>query len=68
MLIEQLINLEKVRTENLKFGKDLRDRVMDGWSLVSNTVDKSKCSKKLQSSLHAFKHRISFATNLATKL
>ena len=34
MLIEQLINLEKVRTENLKFRTDLRDRVMDGWSVL----------------------------------
>ena len=32
MLIEQLINLEKVTTDNLKFMTDLRDRVMDGWS------------------------------------
>ena len=32
MLIEQLIDLEKVRTDNLKFRTDLRDRVMDGWS------------------------------------
>ena len=30
MLIEQLIDLEKLRTENLKFRTDLRDRVMDG--------------------------------------
>ena len=30
MLIEQLINLEKVRTDNLKFSTDLRDRVVDG--------------------------------------
>ena len=34
MLIEQLINLGKVRTENLKFRTDLRDRVMDGWSVT----------------------------------
>ena len=32
MLIEQLIDLEKVRTENLKFRTDLPDRVMEGWS------------------------------------
>ena len=31
LLIEQLINLEKVRTQNLKFRIDLRDQVMDGW-------------------------------------
>ena len=38
MLIEQLIDLENVRTDNLKFRTDLRDRVMDQW-LASNTVD-----------------------------
>ena len=32
MFIEQLIDLEKVRTDNLKFRADRRDRVMDGWS------------------------------------
>ena len=31
MLIKQLINLRKVRTENLKFRTDLRDLAMDGW-------------------------------------
>ena len=38
MLIEQLIDLEKVRTDNLKFRTDdvtdLRDQVMDGWSVT----------------------------------
>ena len=34
MLIEQLINLKKVKTDNLKFGTDLWDRVMDGWSVT----------------------------------
>ena len=34
MLIEQLINLEKVRTDNLKFRTDLQDRVKDGWSVT----------------------------------
>ena len=34
MLIEQLINLEKVRTDNLKFRTDLRDQCMDGWSVT----------------------------------
>ena len=33
MLIEQLIDLEKVRTDNLKFRTDLRDQFMDGWSV-----------------------------------
>ena len=30
MHITQLIDLEKVRTDNLKFSTDLPDRVMDG--------------------------------------
>ena len=34
MLIKQLIDLEKVRTDNLKFRTDLRDWVMDGWSVT----------------------------------
>ena len=34
MLIEQLINLKKVRSENLKFRTDLQNRVMDGWSVT----------------------------------
>ena len=34
MLIEQLIDLEKVRSDNLKFRTDLRDLVMDGWSVT----------------------------------
>ena len=34
LLIEQLIDLEKVRTKNLKFRTDLRDRVMNGWSVT----------------------------------
>ena len=34
MLIKQLIDLEKVRTDNLKFRTDLQDRVMDGWSVT----------------------------------
>ena len=39
MLIEQVIDLRKVRTWNLKFRTDLLDQNMDGilW-LVSNTV------------------------------
>ena len=38
MLIEQLINLEKVRTDNLKFRTDLQDQVMDGWSLTQEMI------------------------------
>ena len=36
MLIEQLIDLDKVRTDNLKFRTDhpSLDRVMDGWSVT----------------------------------
>ena len=34
MLIEQLVDLRKVRTEDLKFRTDLRDLVMDGWSVT----------------------------------
>ena len=34
MLIEQLIDLEKVRTDNLKFRTDFRDQIMDGWSVT----------------------------------
>ena len=34
MLIEQLIALEKVRTDDLKFRIDLQDRVMNGWSVT----------------------------------
>ena len=37
-LIEQLIDLEKVRTDNLKFRTDLRDRKMDGWSLTQQMI------------------------------
>ena len=32
MLIKQLI--KKVRTENLKFRRDLKDQVMDGWPVT----------------------------------
>ena len=75
MLIEQLINFEKVRTENLKFRAYLRNRVIDGWSVTqSMIVYKSRLLKNLQignrsseSSGHyiAFKHCISFAIDLA---
>ena len=34
MLIEQLIDLEKVRSDNLKFRTDLQDLVIDGWSVT----------------------------------
>ena len=31
MFIKQLIDLEKVRTDILKFRTDFRDLLMDGW-------------------------------------
>ena len=34
MVIEQLIDLEKVSIDNLKFRTNLRDSVMDGWSVT----------------------------------
>ena len=47
MLIKQLIYLEKVRTDNLKFGTDLRDQVMDGWSVTQQMhVCKGRLLKK----------------------
>ena len=80
MLIEQLIDFEKVRTDNLKFRTELRDRVMDGWSVTHlNTVDdclpsqiakkffKSKIEARPVNAGHymAFKHSISFATDFS---
>ena len=76
MLIVQLIDLEKVRTD-----KDRSLRSSYGW-LVSNTVDeclqrkiaqkifKSKIEARPVNAGHymAFKHRISFATDLAANL
>ena len=38
MLIEQLINLRKVRPENLKFRTDLRDPVIDSWSVTQKLI------------------------------
>ena len=34
MLVKQLIDLEKVKTDNLIFRTNLRDRVIDGWSVT----------------------------------
>ena len=34
MLIKQLKDLRKVRSENLKFRTDLRDLVMEGWPVT----------------------------------
>ena len=77
--IEQLINLEKVRTDNLKFRTDLRDLVMDGWSVTQwMNVYKGRLLKKSSNWIlklawlpvnaghyMAFKHHISFTTDLA---
>ena len=38
MSIEQLINLKKVRTENLKLRTNLQDQVMDGWSVTQKMI------------------------------
>ena len=49
MLIKQLINLKKKRTDNLKFRTDLRvlDRVLDGWSVTQEmNVYKGRLLKK----------------------
>ena len=47
MLIKQLIDLEKVRTDNLKFRTDLRNWVMDGWSVTKYmNVYKGRLLKK----------------------
>ena len=38
MLMEQLIDLEKARTDNLKFRTDLRDQAMNGWSVTQKMI------------------------------
>ena len=38
MLIEQLIDRGKIRTENLKIWAHLRDPVMDGWSVTQTRI------------------------------
>ena len=77
MLIEQLIDLGKIRTENLKIWAHLRDPVMDGWSVTQKRIFykgrllkkifKSKIEARPVNAGHymAFKHCISFATYLA---
>ena len=67
MLIEQLIDIEKVRTDNLKFRTDLRDLAMDGWSKTQMNVYKDELLKKSSNqksnsscqhwSLHGFQNR-----------
>ena len=34
MLMKQVIDYRKVRSENLKFSTDLQDQIMDGWSVT----------------------------------
>ena len=34
LIIELLIKLKKVRTDNLKFRTDILDQVMDSWSVT----------------------------------
>ena len=34
MLIEQPINLRKVKSENLKLRADIQDQVIDGWPVT----------------------------------
>ena len=78
MLIKQLIDLRKVRTENLKFKTDLQDLVsMDGWSVTQKMITCKCRSQVLKKSSNpklklvnagqymAFKQHISFATNFA---
>ena len=77
MLIEQLINHREQRTENLKIRTDFQDQVMDCWSvtqwmiiLVDRLLKKAsnqilKLVLLLLLFYMAFKHCISFATDLA---
>ena len=75
MFIQQLINIRKTSTENLKFGTSLRDRVINGWSALTQQHSRwlfwvADCSKILKSKIKArpvnaglylaFKHCISF--------
>ena len=50
MLIEQLFYLRKVRTENVKFRTDLRNRVMDGWSVTEKMIVYKGISLNISSS------------------
>ena len=79
MLIEQLIDLEKVRTDNLKFRTDLRDCKMYGWSVTVDDCLPSQIAQKIlkfkieapsvnAGHYMAFKHHVSFATYLAANL
>ena len=38
MLIKQVLDYRKVRSENLKFSTDLQDQVMDGWTPLRGQV------------------------------
>ena len=81
MLFEQLIDLKKVRTDNLNFRTNFRDQVMYGWSVTqlmnvykrillmdnAQKIFKLKTEARPVNAGHymAFKHLISFATDLA---
>ena len=74
MLIKQLIDLEKIRTEHLKFRTELRDQVMDDNTVndclqrqIAQKIFKLKIEARPGNAGHymAFKNRISFATDLA---
>ena len=67
-----------MRTDNLKFRADLGDRVVDGWSVTEDECLRRHIAQKIFHSkiearpqpvnaghYIAFKHRISFATDLA---
>ena len=74
----RLINLQKVKAENLKFRTDLRDLNVDGWSVKQQVIDykgrllKNQMILKLKieacplnaGHYMAFKYSISFVSNL----
>ena len=65
MLIQQLIDLEKVRTKNLKFRTDLRDQVMDGWSVTQYmTVYEGKLLNKSSFKLKIEAHPVNAGPSL----
>ena len=75
-LFVQLVDLKKVRTENLKFRTDIQDWVMDDLSVTQLMINLSSILLKKSSNLQikappinaglymVFKHSISFVTNL----
>ena len=68
MHIKQLIDLEKVRTDNLKFRTYLENQVSNTVDECLHTVDKclpSQIAQKIFKSKHGVQNRISVATDLA---